>query len=157
MTIVSLPDPFGPARRQAACEMRLGCARRGYFSISSQVQPNDKGQYPDTYLNIGGGKWSKGVAFINGFNLVRPLSRAPFSSSSSYHGRMLPSLHQLEPSSHRDFKKPPDCTAGVMCAQMLQQVAGCSEHILEGAGTTSDCHTHCAVHAVQTGEMENMQ
>ncbi len=34
------------------------------------MQPNDKGQYPDTYLNIGGGKWSKGVAFINGFNLV---------------------------------------------------------------------------------------
>ena len=23
-----------------------------------------------TYLDIGGGKWSKGVAFINGFNLV---------------------------------------------------------------------------------------
>ena len=52
--------------------VRCSLARRGYFSISSQVQPNEKGQYPDTYLNIGGGKWSKGVAFINGFNLVRP-------------------------------------------------------------------------------------
>ena len=69
--IVSLLNPLGPAQWEAAGEMRLGCARRGYFSISSQVQPNEKGQYPDTYLNIGGSKWSKGVAFINGFNLVR--------------------------------------------------------------------------------------
>ena len=42
------------------------------MSISSSVQPDAKGHYPDTYLNIGGGKWSKGVAFINGFNLVQP-------------------------------------------------------------------------------------
>ena len=41
------------------------------MSISSSVQPDAKGHYPDTYLNIGGGKWSKGVAFINGFNLVQ--------------------------------------------------------------------------------------
>ena len=44
------------------------------MSISSSVQPDAKGHYPDTYLNIGGGKWSKGVAFINGFNLVLPRS-----------------------------------------------------------------------------------
>lgn len=52
----------------------LGCTCRGYMSISSSVQPDAKGHYPDTYLNIGGGKWSKGVAFINGFNLVQPRS-----------------------------------------------------------------------------------
>ena len=45
-----------------------GC--RGFFSIGSQAKVDDKGHYPDTYLSIGGGKWSKGVAFINGFNLV---------------------------------------------------------------------------------------
>ena len=44
------------------------------MSISSSVQPDAKGHYPDTYLNIGGGKWSKGVAFINGFNLVQSRS-----------------------------------------------------------------------------------
>ena len=44
------------------------------MSISSSVQPDAKGHYPDTYLSIGGGKWSKGVAFINGFNLVQPRS-----------------------------------------------------------------------------------
>lgn len=26
---------------------------------------------PDTYMNMGKGHWAKGVAFINGFNLVR--------------------------------------------------------------------------------------
>lgn len=46
------------------------CGCRGYFSIGSQAKVDDKGHYPDTYLSIGGGKWSKGVAFINGFNLV---------------------------------------------------------------------------------------
>ena len=62
-------DPVPETQHQCAC--------RGYFSISSQVQPNDKGHYPDTYLNIGGGKWSKGVAFINGFNLVRLSPKPP--------------------------------------------------------------------------------
>ena len=48
------------------------CAHcRGYFSISSRVQREKSGHYPGTYLDIGGGKWSKGVAFINGFNLVQ--------------------------------------------------------------------------------------
>ena len=55
-----------------ACAHMAGCTCRGYMSISSSVQPDAKGHYPDTYLNIGGGKWSKGVAFINGFNLVQP-------------------------------------------------------------------------------------
>ena len=49
------------------------CLCRGYFSISDQVKPDDKGHYPDTYMSIGGGKWSKGVAFVNGFNLVWPM------------------------------------------------------------------------------------
>ena len=67
------------------------CACRGYFSISSQVQVNDKGHYPDTYLNIGGGKWSKGVAFINGFNLVRLLPHHPSVSAVWSCGLPLPS------------------------------------------------------------------
>ena len=47
------------------------CAAAGaIFSFGSQAKVDDKGHYPDTYLSIGGGKWSKGVAFINGFNLV---------------------------------------------------------------------------------------
>ena len=51
---------------------------RGYFSIGSQAKVDDKGHYPDTYLSIGGGKWSKGVAFINGFNLVNyPAQNTP--------------------------------------------------------------------------------
>ena len=45
------------------------------MSISSSVQPDAKGHYPDTYLDVGGGKWSKGVAFINGFNLVQLRSK----------------------------------------------------------------------------------
>ena len=69
MTLPSCWSPsWIPVNRVSEMQHRHAC--RGYFSISSQVQPNDKGQYPDTYLNIGGGNWSKGVAFVNGFNLV---------------------------------------------------------------------------------------
>ena len=68
MTDLSYNEPFVTGK-QTDCSC---CLCRGYFSISDQVKPDAKGHYPDTYMSIGGGKWSKGVAFVNGFNLVWP-------------------------------------------------------------------------------------
>ncbi len=42
---------------------------RGYFNVNSSLA-NADGVFPDTYLNVGKYSWAKGVAFINGFNLV---------------------------------------------------------------------------------------
>ena len=46
-----------------------GHACRGYFSVNGSLA-NADGVFPDTYLNVGKFNWAKGVAFINGFNLV---------------------------------------------------------------------------------------
>ncbi len=45
------------------------CWRRGYFDVNGSLANGD-GVLPDTYLNVGKYGWAKGVAFINGFNLV---------------------------------------------------------------------------------------
>lgn len=45
------------------------CWRRGYFDVNGSLANGD-GVLPDTYLNVGNYGWAKGVAFINGFNLV---------------------------------------------------------------------------------------
>lgn len=42
---------------------------RGFFNVNSSLA-NDDGVFPDTYINVGKYSWAKGVAFINGFNLV---------------------------------------------------------------------------------------
>lgn len=42
---------------------------RGFFNVNASLA-NADGVLPDTYMNMGKGPWAKGVAFINGFNLV---------------------------------------------------------------------------------------
>lgn len=42
---------------------------RGYFDVNGSLANSD-GMLPDTYLNVGNYGWAKGVAFVNGFNLV---------------------------------------------------------------------------------------
>lgn len=42
---------------------------RGYFNVNASLA-NADGVFPDTYINVGKYSWAKGVAFINGFNLV---------------------------------------------------------------------------------------
>lgn len=43
---------------------------RGYFNVNGSLA-DANGMLPDTYMNVGKFAWAKGVAFINGFNLVR--------------------------------------------------------------------------------------
>lgn len=43
---------------------------RGYFNVNGSLA-DANGMLPDTYMNVGNFAWAKGVAFINGFNLVR--------------------------------------------------------------------------------------
>jgi hypothetical protein len=52
---------------------------RGYFNVNATA--DSYGNLPDTYINVGKGGWAKGVAFINGFNLV--CFFAPKSTCSS--------------------------------------------------------------------------
>lgn len=52
------------------CHEARRCACRGYFSVNASLA-NADGMLPDTYINVGKYDWAKGVAFINGFNLVR--------------------------------------------------------------------------------------
>ena len=52
------------------CHEPRRCACRGYFSVNASLA-NADGMLPDTYINVGKYDWAKGVAFINGFNLVR--------------------------------------------------------------------------------------
>lgn len=56
--------PHGAERRPH------GHVRRGYFNVNASA--DSYGNLPDTYINVGKGGWAKGVAFINGFNLVCP-------------------------------------------------------------------------------------
>ena len=53
--------------------LRFESCRRGYFSVTGSLA-NADGVLPDTYLDIGNFDWAKGLAFINGFNLVRASS-----------------------------------------------------------------------------------
>lgn len=57
---------------------------RGYFSINASLA-DANGKFPDTYINVGKGGWGKGVAFINGFNLVG----ASCHSGSDFKGHCL--------------------------------------------------------------------
>ena len=43
------------------------CLRRGALYVDPLLKVN--GSYPDTYLSLANG-WSRGLAWINGFNLV---------------------------------------------------------------------------------------
>lgn len=62
-------------------------ACRGFFDVNATR--DSYGNLPDTYINVGKGGWAKGVAFINGFNLVRPFllhHTALGTPQSAWHG-----------------------------------------------------------------------
>ena len=67
--------------------MSVICRCRGYFNINASLANSD-GVFPDTYLNIGLSNWAKGVAFINGFNLVSYSSGLLCQETTDFHGKV---------------------------------------------------------------------
>ena len=65
--------------------LRFESCRRGYFSVNGSLANTD-GVLPDTYLDIGNFDWAKGLAFINGFNLVRASSMLIIKLSNCANG-----------------------------------------------------------------------
>ncbi len=77
---------MSPGRVPTGCGLVV---HRGYFNVNSSLA-NADGVFPDTYINVGKYSWAKGVAFINGFNLV-----SASSASLCHHTSEAPGILEI--------------------------------------------------------------